>query len=61
MVMEQGTANEISDLRVQFFPTLEMGMAPASDRTLLIEVQQGDIAESTPQPVAAVQCNCACK
>ena len=61
MVLKQVTANEISDLRVQFFPTSEPGMAEASERTFLIEVQQGDIAESTPQPAAAVQCNCACK
>lgn len=60
MVLKQVTANEISDLHVQF-STSEPGMAEASERTFLIEVQQGDIAESTPQPAAAVQCNCACK
>lgn len=61
MVLEQGTANQISDLRLQFFPTSEPGMVEASDRTCLIEEQQGNIAGRPPQPAAAIQNDCACK
>lgn len=61
MALEQDQANEIRDLRLQFFATVKPVVIEASERTYLVEVQNESIAELALQPPAVVQCNCACK